>query len=157
MITVETSHNNTMVFAEERRRFPRVAVALQVEIRREDADVPLRSQTTDISLGGCYVEMPLTLEIASKLNMLFWLGDQKVSAKGVVVTCHPQFGNGIQFTSMPLEGQSRLRHYLDSFGEQLATNSTARVRVCPESETSIALCGARLRSSLDNGEKTADW
>ncbi|MGB8060703.1 MAG: PilZ domain-containing protein [Candidatus Sulfotelmatobacter sp.] len=129
MITLETSHNNTMVFAEERRRFPRVAVALQVEIRREDADVPLRSQTTDISLGGCYVEMPLTLVIASKVDMVFWLGDQKVSAKGVVVTCHPQFGNGIEFTSMSLEGQSRLRHYLDSFGERPATNSTARVRV----------------------------
>jgi len=129
MITLETSHNSTMVFAEERRRFPRVAVALQVEIRHEDTDVPLRSQTTDISLGGCYVEMPLTLEIASKVDMLFWLGDKKVSVKGIVVTCHPQFGNGIEFTSMSLEGQSRLRHYLDSFGEQPATNSTASVRV----------------------------
>jgi c-di-GMP-binding flagellar brake protein YcgR len=129
MITLETTHNSTMVFAEERRRFPRVAVALQVEIRHEDTDAPLRSQTTDISLGGCYVEMPLTLEIASKVDMLFWLGDQKMSAKGVVVTCHPQFGNGIEFTNMSLEGQSRLRHYLDSFGEQPATNSTASVRV----------------------------
>jgi len=84
----------------------------------------LRSQTTDISMGGCYVEMPLTLEIKSQVDMLFWLGGQKVTAKGVVVTRHPQFGNGIEFTSMSLEGQSRLRHYLDSFGEQPATGST---------------------------------
>ena len=125
MITAETLDKSTMIFAEERRRCPRVAVALQVEFRLADTDVPLRSQTTDISLGGCYVEMPLTLEIGSKVDMLFWLGDQKVSAKGVVVTCHPQFGNGIEFTSMSSEGRSRLGHYLDSFGERPATNSTA--------------------------------
>jgi c-di-GMP-binding flagellar brake protein YcgR len=125
MITLETTDNSTMVFAKERRRFPRVAVALQVEVRLKDTDVPLRSQTTDISLGGCYVEMPLTLEIGSKVDMRFWMGGEKVNAKGVVVTCHTQFGNGIEFTSMSFEGQSRLRHYLDSFGEQPATNSTA--------------------------------
>lgn len=125
MITPETSDKSTMVFSEERRRSPRVAVALQVEFRIEDTDVPLRSQTTDISMGGCYVEMPLTLEIGSKVDMLFWLVDQKVNAKGVVVTCHPQFGNGIQFTSMSFEGLSKLRHYLDSIGKQPATNSTA--------------------------------
>jgi c-di-GMP-binding flagellar brake protein YcgR len=123
MITLETRDNSTMVFAEERRRFPRVAVALQVEVRLKGTDMPLRSQTTDISMGGCYVEMPLTLEIGSNVDMRFWLGDQKVNAKGVVVTCHPQFGNGIEFTSMSLEGQSRLRHYLDSFGEQPATGA----------------------------------
>lgn len=125
MITPETSDKSTMVFSEERRRSPRVAVALQVEFRLADTDVPLRSQTTDISMGGCYVEMPLTLEIGSKVDMMFWLADQKVNAKGVVVTCHPQFGNGIEFTSMPFEGLSKLRHYLDSFGEQPATSSTA--------------------------------
>jgi len=118
MITLETTDNSTMVLAEERRRFPRVAVALQIEVRLEGTDMPLRSQTTDISMGGCYVEMPLTLEIKSQVDMLFWLGGQKVSAQGVVVTCHPQFGNGIEFTSMSLEGQSRLRHYLDSLAEQ---------------------------------------
>lgn len=129
MITAETLDKSTMIFAEERRRCPRVAVALQVEFRLANTDVPLRSQTTDISLGGCYVEMPLTLDIGSKVEMLFWLGDQKVSAKGVVVTCHPQFGNGIKFTSMSSEGQSRLGHYLDSFGEKPTTNSTVRACV----------------------------
>ncbi len=124
MITLETRDNSTIVFAEERRRFPRVVVALQVEVRLKDTDMPLRSQTTDISMGGCYVEMPLTLEIKSQVDMLFWLGGQKVRAKGVVVTRHPQFGNGIEFTSMSQEGQSRLRRYLDSFGEQPATNSS---------------------------------
>jgi len=128
MFIPETLDNSTTVFAPERRRCPRVAVALQVEFRLEDTDVPLRSQTTDISMGGCYVEMPLTLEIGSKVDLLFWLGDQKVNAKGVVVTCHPQFGNGIEFTSMSFEGLGKLRHYLESFGEQPATNSTASAR-----------------------------
>lgn len=129
MITPDTSDKSTKILAAERRQCPRVAVALQVEFRLVDTNVPLRSQTTDISMGGCYVEMPLTLDIGSKVDMLLWLGEQKVNAKGVVVTCHPQFGNGIQFTSMSSEGRSRLGHYLDSFGEHAAASSTAVPRV----------------------------
>lgn len=129
MNTPETSDKSTMAFSEERRRNPRVAVALQVEFRLAGKDVPLRSQTADISMSGCYVEMPLTLEIGSKVDMLFWLGDKKVNATGVVVTCHPQFGNGIEFTSMSSEALTKLRHYLDSLEEQPAVNSTANTRV----------------------------
>jgi len=73
MIILETSDKSTMVFAEERRRSPRVAVALQVEFRLADTAVPLRSQTTDISMGGCYVEMAFPLsQVPGSMRCCGW-------------------------------------------------------------------------------------
>jgi len=74
----------------------------------------MRLETTDVSLGGCYVEMALTLELGTKLDIVLWLGEHKVTTQGVVVTRHPQFGNGIEFLNMPYQHRERLRFFLDS-------------------------------------------
>jgi c-di-GMP-binding flagellar brake protein YcgR len=98
----------------ERRRYPRTQIAVQIEIRPQGIDVPMRLETTDLSLGGCYVEMALTLDIETKLDIVLWLDGQKVSTRGVVVTRHPQFGNGIEFVGMFSESERKLRCFLDS-------------------------------------------
>jgi len=106
-----------IIFPGERRQHPRIEVALQVEVQLQSSDVPMRTQTTDISLGGCYVEMPSTLEVGTIVDMRLWLGGQEVHARGVVVTCHPRFGNGIKFTSMSFEDENRLSCYLDAIAD----------------------------------------
>ncbi len=101
----------------ERRKYTRVQAAVQIELRPAGTDVPMRLETADVSLGGCYVEMAMTLEIGTKLDIVLWLDQQKVSTKGVVVTRHPQFGNGIQFERMSSENEAELLHFLDSHEE----------------------------------------
>jgi len=98
----------------ERRRHPRVQIAVQIEIRPAGMDVPMRLETTDLSVGGCYVEMAMTLDVGNKLDIVLWLDGQKLSTRGVVVTRHAQFGNGIEFVGMFSDSERRLRCFLDA-------------------------------------------
>jgi hypothetical protein len=74
----------------------------------------MRLETTDVSLGGCYVEMAFTLDIGTKLDMVFWLGEQRIVTTGIVVTRHSQIGNGIAFTGMSSHDRDMLRRFQDS-------------------------------------------
>ena len=114
MIKAQTWSVEPSILQAERRRYPRTQIAVQIEIRPQGIDVPMRLETTDLSLGGCYVEMALTLDIETKLDIVLWLDGQKVSTRGVVVTRHPQFGNGIEFVGMFSESERKLRCFLDS-------------------------------------------
>ena len=118
MIAKNLVADNAVVGTIERRRYRRVALAIQVEFRLQSGDVPLRTRTTDISLGGCYVEMPFTLEVGSQVDIVLWVGAQKVKATGVVVTSHSQFGNGVKFTSMSPEAMDLLERYLNKMEDE---------------------------------------
>jgi c-di-GMP-binding flagellar brake protein YcgR len=98
----------------ERREHARVKACVQVELRQEGSPAVIRTKTSDISLGGCYVEMMFTLETSSKLNIALWINGERLRCKGVVITRHPQFGNGIQFLDISVEDQQRLRNLLQS-------------------------------------------
>lgn len=97
----------------ERRRFPRYQVAVPVELHPEGSAVPMHTQTADLSLGGCYIEMNFALVEKTKLRMVLWVEDEKVTADAVVITHDVGFGNGICFLNMPAEDQARLKKYLD--------------------------------------------
>src|SRR5712692_7356494 len=96
------------------RRYPRFKAALPIELRPEAVNAPLRAQTGDICLGGCYVEMMFTQEISTQVEITLWIGDTKISARAVVVSSHPSFGNGIKFTYVAAESRERLSQYLES-------------------------------------------
>ncbi|HXW92767.1 MAG TPA: PilZ domain-containing protein [Terriglobales bacterium] len=98
----------------ERRRYLRQKVAAEVRLQLEKHATPLRAQTADISLGGCYVEMMFTLEVGTKIKLTLWLQEAKVDVEGTVVTRDLQVGNGIQFTNMSAEDSARLKHFLST-------------------------------------------
>ena len=98
----------------ERRQFQRLTIAVQAELRAQGNEVPIRVETTDISLGGCYVEMALTLCVGTLLNIVLWLGQEKLVVDGRVVTHHPQFGNGIAFTGLSHDSQQKLQRFLEN-------------------------------------------
>jgi c-di-GMP-binding flagellar brake protein YcgR len=89
----------------------KVAVEVRLHLEKQ-ATPPLRAQTADISLGGCYVEMMFTLEVGTKVYLTIFLSDTKVNVEGIVVTRDMQVGNGVQFTSMAAEDNAKLRHFL---------------------------------------------
>jgi c-di-GMP-binding flagellar brake protein YcgR len=98
----------------ERREHSRVNACVQIELRQDGSPAVIRTKTSDISPGGCYVEMMFTLETGSKLHLVLWINGEKLRCKGVVMTRHPQFGNGIQFLDMSVEDRHRLRNLLQS-------------------------------------------
>ena len=100
------------VAASERRRYTRYKMAVQIELRPEGTGFPIRLQTSDLSCGGCYLEMAFTLEVGRRVEIVMWIGDKKLVAKGMVVSCHPQFGNGIEFTEISNEQRDQLEEFL---------------------------------------------
>jgi hypothetical protein len=97
-----------------KRQHPRFKAALPVELRQAGASSPVRAQTGDICMGGCYVEMTSTQQVSKEVEITLWIGQEKVVAKGVVVSNHPSFGNGIKFTQVPEDGKLRLQKFVES-------------------------------------------
>ncbi len=104
----------------DRRRDPRHSVQVQIEVREDGSDVPLRMSTTDLSRGGCYVESMLPLPIGTDVTAKLWLTNCPVRMRGRVVTCHPQFGNGIKFLEFEDDGKKVLAQYLDAINAYIA-------------------------------------
>ena len=96
----------------ERRKYPRNKIAIPIEFKPESATVASRAETADLSLAGCYIEMSFTLPVGTKLDVVLWVEEEPLSTKGLVVTHHPQFGNGIEFLNMLQEEQTKLAHFL---------------------------------------------
>ena len=98
----------------DRRKNPRFPVKVQIELRQESDDIPLRGETTDLSRGGCYLQLSFTLALGTYVQGRVWLDSAKVEFRGCVVTAHAQFGNGIMFMQFEGNGEQVLGSYLDS-------------------------------------------
>ena len=95
---------------------------MPVELRREGNEVPIGCATSDISVGGCYIEMMFALAKDTKLDITIKINGT-VLALGTVVTCDPNVGNGIKFTEMLSEDQEEFRRYLKT-AQQASDSST---------------------------------
>lgn len=98
----------------DRRAHPRVKCACSLELYAENESTPTRARTADLSLGGCYIEMPLPLPKGTAVRVGLWIKETKVWATGKVVTSTPGFGIGVQFTEMSNTEKQLLRDFLRS-------------------------------------------
>ena len=76
------------------RRFP---CKLGAEVYRLGSNVPNRCTLSDISEGGCYVEMPSPLDPQSNVEILVRTPEAKFKIRGQVLAVHPGFGMGVRF------------------------------------------------------------
>jgi PilZ domain len=97
----------------ERRRFPRHVGSLPIEIREVSRSYPMQCETTDISVGGCYVKTMFTLAVGAKVNVRIRLPEQEFHLQGVIRTADPGLGNGIEFGEMTAQQREELARYLD--------------------------------------------
>lgn len=97
----------------ERRETVRKKTSVQAEIVLRGRDVPMRVTTSDLSLGGCYIENMFTLPVGALLTISLWIGEEKLTIGGLVKTSDPVFGNGIQFVKIEDSDRVKLENYLD--------------------------------------------
>ena len=83
--------------AGNRRGEPRLACKLGAEIYGVSGGVPNFCTLSDISEGGCYVEMPSPLAGESSVEILVRTARTKMRIRGQVITTHPGFGMGVRF------------------------------------------------------------
>lgn len=86
----------------------------------EQDDPPIRCQLTDLSLGGCYLEISSPFPVGSRVVLSMRAGGVEVRVQGVVRVMHPDKGMGVEFT----QGTPEHRVALEKFLEVLVQNRT---------------------------------
>jgi len=99
--------------ANDRRKSPRVKCSISVELQPTRQTV-IRGRASDLSQGGCFVEMASPLPVESKLEIVLWLGAAKLRLHGAVASASPGFGIGVRFTNVSQQDQEFLQKYLKS-------------------------------------------
>jgi len=79
-----------------RRGQSRHACRLGADVYRRGIPVPHRCSLSDISSGGCYVEMPTPFPAGTRVEIIVRTQDMKLRTQGVVQSRHPGFGMGVQ-------------------------------------------------------------
>jgi CheY-like chemotaxis protein len=79
-----------------RRTQSRHTCRLGADVFRTGIPVPHRCSLSDISSGGCYVEIPTPFPSGTRVEILVRTQDMKLRVQGVVQSVHPGFGMGVQ-------------------------------------------------------------
>jgi c-di-GMP-binding flagellar brake protein YcgR len=97
----------------ERRRAPRYPIIADAEITEIASETKLSARTSDLSVGGCFLDMlnpsPEGTEIAVRISH----ADATFTARGRVVFLFPNMGMGVMFTSVPASQQAVLEKWLE--------------------------------------------
>lgn len=78
----------------------------------EQDDPPIRCQLTDLSVGGCYLEVSSPFPVSSRLTLSMRAAGVEVRAQGSVRVMHPDRGMGVEFTQNTLEHRAALEKFL---------------------------------------------
>lgn len=106
-------------FRAERRRYPRIKCDLPVELKPEGG-ANMWGKASDLSVGGCFVEMPIPLNHDAKFEIALWLGETKLRLKGEVASCAPGFGIGVRFVGVTTQDAELLRKFVEATAKALA-------------------------------------
>ena len=103
----------------ERRKSPRVKCDVPIELRPE-GEANMWGKASDISTGGCFIEMPIPLKPGAKFEVALWLGESKLRLKGEVASSAPGFGIGVRFLDVSPQDLELLRKHIDAIAHELA-------------------------------------
>lgn len=81
----------------DRRQDERVPCQIGATVHPVGTTTPNHCQLSDISEGGCYVEMPSPLPGKADVEIVVRTLDRKFKIRGEVLTSHPGFGMGVRF------------------------------------------------------------
>ncbi len=78
----------------------------------EQDDPPIRCQLTDLSLGGCYLEISSPFPVSSRVTLSMRAAGVEVRAQGLVRVMHPEKGMGVEFTQATPEHRAAVEKFL---------------------------------------------
>jgi hypothetical protein len=94
------------------RKYPRYKLSLPVEVHTESGTTPFRTATSDVALGGCYIETMYPFPVNTAVELKLQVQENTVLIVANVITCDPLVGNGIQFLKMLPEDREALGAFL---------------------------------------------
>jgi len=78
----------------------------------EQDDPPIRCQLSDLSLGGCYLEISSPFPVSTRVTLSMRAAGVEVRAQGVVRVMHPDKGMGVEFVQATSEHRSAVEKFL---------------------------------------------
>jgi hypothetical protein len=101
---------------------PEVAGQLREWLGRNSPDVekddpPVRCQLTDLSLGGCYLEISSPFPVSTRVTLSMRAGGAELRTEGVVRIMHADKGMGVEFTQTTAEHRALLEKFLSLLTE----------------------------------------
>jgi c-di-GMP-binding flagellar brake protein YcgR len=78
----------------------------------EQDDPPVRCQLTDLSLGGCYLDITSPFPVTTRVTLSMRAAGIELRAEGVVRVMHPEQGMGVEFTQATSEHRAALEKFL---------------------------------------------
>jgi CheY-like chemotaxis protein len=99
--------------ADNRRTQTRYACRLGSEVYRTGVAVPHYCCLTDLSSGGCYLEVNLPFAAGSSVEIVVRARELKLRLRGAVQTSHPGYGMGIAFELKTKEEQASVKQLTD--------------------------------------------
>ncbi|HUO16974.1 MAG TPA: PilZ domain-containing protein [Verrucomicrobiae bacterium] len=96
----------------EKRKYPRYRCQTSIEVHVHNGP-SFWGNVADLSIGGCYLEMPIPLPAGTKLKVAIWLGQERAQAEGEVAHCTPGLGLGIRFTQIEEADRGRIQNFLN--------------------------------------------
>ena len=99
--------------ANNRRLQIRYSCRLGAEVYRTGTSVPNHCCLTDLSSGGCYLEVPLPFPQGASIEILVRTYELKLRLRGTVLTSHPGYGMGIGFELKTKEEQANVQKLTD--------------------------------------------
>jgi len=95
-----------------RRAMRRFACKIGAEVFMRGSSVPNRCMLSDISEGGCYVEMPSPFPGGSGVEIVVRTDDARFKIQGQVLATHPGFGMGVRFQFRDTSEQTEILRLL---------------------------------------------
>ena len=97
---------------EERRRAPRYPFVATAEVIPDSSRAVIPVRVTEISLYGCYVEMPDALEERAKMKIKIQAEGRFFESQATVIYSEPKQGMGICFQNLNPHYHAVLKRWL---------------------------------------------
>lgn len=107
------SRSTELSDADNRRSQVRYACRLGAEVYRTGTSVPNHCCLTDLSSGGCYLEVPLPFPSGSTVEILVRTYEMKLRLRGTVQASHPGYGMGVAFELQTKEERQNVKKLTD--------------------------------------------
>ncbi len=97
----------------DHRKQIRYACRLGAEVYRAGVSVPHHCCLTDLSFGGCYLEVPARFPEGAAVEIVVRTYDMKLRLRGTVQASHPGYGMGVAFRLTTREERDSVKQLTD--------------------------------------------
>ncbi len=99
--------------ADNRRTQTRYSCRLGAQVFRTGISVPHHCCLTDLSSGGCYLEVSLPFQLGSSVEIVVRTYEMKLELRGLVQASHPGYGMGVAFELKTKEERANVQKLID--------------------------------------------